>query len=138
MADVTNITPLNFNDALAATTWLDKKTGVEVSLGYISGLPLDIADITYASGDIALAMSDAGVGQKELDIACQLLAENVNKEPFQLLVTKSDFPFDSRWYLLGDLIDLIELAQFEKITMPFGSILYDEILDSLNSFKRQQ
>lgn len=135
MFNETHITPLNFNDDIISRSWNDKKSGVAISLGFISGLPADLSDLTYSTGDIGLALSDQGIGQKELDIACQKLASSANKTA-PLLVTKSDFPFDSRWYLLGDLISTLENAQKDRITLPFSNFLYDEILDNIKKYRR--
>jgi hypothetical protein len=136
MALDTLITPLNFNDSLIGQSWIDKKTGIEVSIGYISGLPADLADLPYQSGDIGISFMDRGIGQRELDMACQKLAEECLGEDFPLLLTKSDFPCDARWYMIGDLNQSLEAAQRDRISLPFSNFLYDEIQDHINKYKR--
>jgi hypothetical protein len=136
MAQDTLITPLNFNDSLIGQSWIDKKTGIEVSIGYVSGLPADLSDIAYESGDIGISFMDRGIGQRELDMACQKLAEECLAEDFELLLTKSDFPFDARWYMIGNLGQSLDAAKMDRISLPFSNFLYDEIQDHINKYKR--
>ena len=138
MASVTHLTPLNFNDGIIGKKWIDKKTGLEISIGFVSGLPGEIADISYESGDVALGLLDAGIGQKELDQACQKLHEDAEREDFELLVTKSDFPFDSRWYIIGHINQLFDAAARDRIALPFSNFLYDEIDNELKFYSRHK
>jgi hypothetical protein len=52
-------------------------------------------------------------------------------ENFDILITKSDLPFDSRWYIIGDLHKLLELASRERITLPFSRFLNDSVMQEL-------
>lgn len=134
MALDTLITPLNFNDGLIGKTLSDKKTGIDLTLGYISGMPPDQAELAESHGGIGVALIDRGIGQHELDNACQSLAEQCLGEDFPILITKGDLPFDARWYLIGDLLSMLEAAGRDRITLPFSNFLYDELTDYLRNY----
>ena len=136
MAEETLITPLNFNDALIGKSLNDKKNGLDIIFGYLSGMPPDLAEIAESHGSVALALMDRGIGQQELDQACQKLSGECLNESFELLVTKSDLPFDSRWYLIGALPDLLEAARRDRIALPFSDFLYDELQQTLDKYVR--
>ncbi len=136
MAEDTLITPLNFNDTLTGKLWSDKKNGLDISLGHISGLPADLAEIPYNAGDIAISLMERGMGQRQLDMACQKLASDCKNRDFTLLLTKSDFPFDARWYMIGDLAETIAAAKLDTISLPFSSFLYDEMQEHITKYQR--
>lgn len=131
MAEDTTITPLNFNDALIGKSLNDKKTGLDIIFGYLSGMPPDVAQIAEQNGGIGIALMDRGFGQHELDLACQKLSGDCLNESFDILITKSDLPFDTRWYLIGDINALIETASLDRITLPFSDFLYKDITEIL-------
>ena len=135
MALETQITPLNFNDALIGKSLNDKKTGLDVIFGYISGMPADLFDLSQMQNGVAIALMDRGFGQHELDQACQKLAEECLAADFEILITKGDLPFDARWYLIGDLPALIEAASRDRISLPFSDFLYDDINQQLDKYK---
>lgn len=135
MAEETTITSLNFNDALIGKALNDKKTGLDVILGYLSGMPPDLAELAENHGSIGVALMDRGIGQHELDNACQRLAGECLNETFEILVTKSDLPFDARWYLIGDIHALIDAASRDRMSLPFSDFLYDELLEILDNYK---
>lgn len=135
MAEDTTITPLNFNDALIGKALNDKKTGLDVIFGYLSGMPPDLAETAEKNGGVGLALMDRGYGQHELDQACQKLSGDCLNEDFDILITKSDLPFDTRWYLIGNIDTLIETARLDRITLPFSDFLYDELLQIYDNYK---
>ena len=132
MADETRFTsPLNFNDSLIGKSINDRKGGLNIIFGYVSGLDTDAYELLYHNKGVGIALSDCGIGQKELDRACQKLSGDCRAEDFEILITKSDLPFDSRWYLIGDLRKLIDLAQKDRITLPFSKHLTNSVYDEL-------
>lgn len=135
MALDTLITPLNFNDAIIGKSINDKKSGLDIIVGYISGMPPDLAEMVEQFDSIGLALMNRGIGQHELDQACQKLAEQYQNEISSLLITKSDLPFDARWYLIGDLLQMLELARKDIISLPFSDFLYDELSDFLRTYR---
>ena len=134
MAAETHITALNFNDSLTGISLSDNKTGMAITLGYVSGLPPHLAPISENHGGIGLSLMEKGMGQHELDQACQKLSEYCDQEGFAILITKSDFPFDARWFLIGNLKSLIEAAHQDRISLPFSDFLYDELLTILKRY----
>ena len=134
MAEDTQLIPLNFNDGILGKTLNDRKVGVDIIFGFVSGMPPDLAEIAEAHNDLAIALMDRGIGQQELDHACQQLAGELLNEDFELLVVKSDLPFDARWYLIGDLHAMIEAANSDGITLPFSDFMSDDIINYLNSY----
>ena len=132
MADDTIFTsPLNFNDGLIGKSINDSKGGISIVFGYVSGLDADLYDLMSHNKGIGIALMDRGIGQKELDLACQSLSDQCGEHGLEMLVTKSDLPFDSRWYLIGDLQKLITLSNQDKIHLPFSGHLNDSVLSEL-------
>lgn len=135
MALDTLITPLNFNDALIGKALNDKKNGLDVIFGYLSGMPPDLAEMAESFGNVAIALMDKGIGQQELDQACQRLADQCLGEGFTILITKSDLPFDARWYVIGDISEMLGAARQDRIALPFSDFLYDEMQTTLDRYK---
>jgi len=136
MAQDTQITPLNFNDNIIGKSLNDKKTGIDLAFGQLSGMPPNITQIAERHGNIGISLMDKGIGQRELDLACQSLIEASLNEDFEIFVTKSDLPFDARWYLIGDIEKMIEAARQDRISLPFSSFLYDDIQNNFAKHKR--
>ena len=134
MAEDTQLTPLNFNDAIIGKSINDRKAGLDIIFGYISGMPPDLAEYSENYGDLGMALMDRGMGQHELDLACRQLAGQLLNENFPLLITKSDLPFDARWYLIGNLKALIEAAAAERVTLPFNAYLIDDVTAFLDQY----
>ena len=132
MAEDTIITPLNFNNSIVGKTIVDKKTGVEVQFGYVSGLPGRYADLLIETRGLAIALQDSGISQELLDRTCQKLIGDCKNESLETLVTKGDFPFDNRWYIIGDFINLFEAARKDKLKIPISDFLWDDVLEELN------
>ena len=97
-------------------------------------MPPDIAEIAENYNDLAIALMDRGIGQAELDKACQNLAGQVISADFNLLVTKSDLPFDARWYLIGDLKALMEAIDIGQVNVPFSDFMCEDIVNYLGTF----
>ncbi len=134
MAEDTLLTPLNFNANIIGKTLNDRKIGLDIIFGYISGMPPDLAEISEKFGDLAVALMDRGIGQQELDHACQHLAGQTITADFEILITKSDLPFDARWYLIGDLQALIEAAQNDRVTLPFSDVTARDVAAHLGTY----
>ena len=131
-ADTPFTNALNFNASLIGKSLNDKKAGLDIVFGYISGLGPDHSDLMQYNKGIGLALSDRGMGTGELDSACRRLATHCKSHECEILITKGDLPFDSRWYLIGDLATLIDLADREKITLPFGKHLNTMIINEIH------
>ncbi|MEZ5813141.1 MAG: hypothetical protein R3E13_00200 [Alphaproteobacteria bacterium] len=136
MAEAALITPLNFNDTLIGKLLNDKKAGLDIIPGHISGLPPRLAVMAETYGHLCLALINRGMGQQELDMACGKLAGDCLSEDFDILITKSDLPFDSRWYIAGDLDALLEAARQDRMSLPFSDFMYDELQQILNRHVR--
>ena len=134
MAAETTITTLNFNDNIPGNKFADPKNELEVIMGYVSGLPLLYDDVALYNRGLAIALFEKGVGQDVLDKWCQKLAEDCAVEEFEILVTKGDYPFDRRWYIIGDIVALIDFAKLGKITLPFSPGVYNHILGILERY----
>lgn len=132
MADDTIITSLNFNDNMPGKSFNDKKNGLEVLIGYVSGLPMRYENESVHNRGLSIALFDKGIGQSDLDKLCQKLSEECRIEKLEILVTKGDYPFDRRWYIIGELQKLIEMAKQNKIALPFSDFLYDDVLEILD------
>jgi len=132
MADDTIITSLNFNDNIPGKVFTDKKNEQDVLVGYVSGLPMRYENESIHNRGLALALFDKGIGQAELDKRCQKLSEDCRIERLEVLVTKGDYPFDRRWYIIGDLANMLELAKQGKMQVPISEFYYDEIIEILD------
>lgn len=131
MADETLITSLNFNHGLVGKSIMDKKLGVQVLFGYVSGLPEEFEDLVKLTRGLGMALQDSGIGQSDLDRACQKLSGDCRNEGLKILITKSDMPFDRRWFIVGDIRALIEAASKDRINLPLSDFLYDNVLEDM-------
>lgn len=131
MAAETNLTPLNFNAAIVSKSILDRKNGIEIIFGYVTGMPFEYAELLNYHGGFCFALQDRGITQEILDHKCRKLIEDCAIEKLDILLTKGDLPFDPRWFFIGDITKLMELAVDEKIALPVSPALYDEIYDEL-------
>ena len=131
MAAETAITPLNFNHGLTGTVVLDKKTGVKILFGYVSGLPEEFDELLLETRGLGLALQEAGMPQGDLDRACAKLSGDCSVLGLKILITKSDMPFDRRWFIIGDVRGLIEAARKDRVELPVSSFLYENLLEGL-------
>ena len=134
MAEETQLIPLNFNDGIIGKTLNDRKVGVDIIFGFVSGMPPGLAEIAEAHNDLAIALMDRGIGQQELDHACQQLAGELLNAEYEILIAKSDLPFDSRWYLIGNIRSLIAAAKTDDVTLPFSNLMCDDIINHLDTY----
>ena len=56
-------TALNFNHNITGRILLDKKAGVQVLFGYVSGLDSRYGELMDYNHGLGLALQDAGIGQ---------------------------------------------------------------------------
>lgn len=134
MAEETQLIPLNFNDGITGKTLNDRKVGVDIIFGFVSGMPPGLAEIAEAHNDLAIALMDRGIGQQELDHACQQLAGELLNAEYEILIVKSDLPFDSRWYLIGNIRSLITAAKTDDVTLPFSNLMCDDIINHIDTY----
>lgn len=134
MAEETQLIPLNFNDGIIGKTLNDRKVGVDIIFGFVSGMPPGLAEIAEAHNDLAIALMDRGIGQQELDHACQQLAGELINAEYEILIVKSDLPFDSRWYLIGNIRSLITAAKTDDVTLPFSNLMCDDIINHIDTY----
>ena len=134
MAEETQLIPLNFNDGIIGKTLNDRKVGVDIIFGFVSGMPPGLAEIAEAHNDLAIALMDRGIGQQELDHACQQLAGELINAEYEILIAKSDLPFDSRWYLIGNIRSLITAAKTDDVTLPFSNLMCDDIINHIDTY----
>ena len=132
MADDTIITSLNFNDNIPGKVFADKKNEQDILIGYVSGLPARYENESIHNRGLAIALFDKGIGQDELDKRCQALSEACRIERLEVLVTKGDYPFDRRWYFIGELTKMLEMAKQNKIRVPISEFYFDEIIEILD------
>ena len=132
MADDTIITSFNFNDNLPGKTLSDGRNGQDIILGYVSGLPMVYESESLHNRGLAIALFDKGIGQGELDRRCQKLSADCKFARLEVLITKIDSPFDLRWFIIGDLKQLFELAQKGKMQVPISNIVLDDVLTFLD------
>ncbi len=132
MADDTIITSLNFNDNIPGKVFSDKKNEQDVLIGYISGLPVRYENESVHNQGLAIALFDKGIGQDELDKRCQKLSGDCRLEKLEVLVTKGDYPFDRRWYIIGDIKSMLELGKEGKMHIPISAFFFEEILEILD------
>jgi hypothetical protein len=131
MAQTIAITPLNFDTGAVSWSCLDKRAGLEITLGRISGLPARYEPLSAFHGGRALGIIARGMGQDILDGNCKRLIEVCDRERLKILITRSDLPFDSRWYWIGNLKPLFAQAKLGRIHLPISPFLYDTITAQL-------
>lgn len=128
MAIGKHFTRLIFDFEELNQTIVDKRNGLKISLGLIKGLRGNYARYMTINNGFTLAFQEQGMPQNELDNLCGKMAEQAQSLGIDILSTKSDLPFDNRWFVMGDIRRLIEAAQQDKIFMPFSNFLYDGII----------
>lgn len=119
---------LDFDPDIVSKSFMDKKAGLEITLGLFSNLPALYETYTNYNLGLGLAIQSRGAEQDELDQRCKTLMEEAQRADIPLLLTKSDMDFDNRWYWIGDLEKLFVLAKQDRIDCLLSPYLYDEIL----------
>lgn len=131
----TSYTRLNFHYDEIYKTIIDKRNGLKISMGLISGLRSSYLQYQNMNKGFTLSFQEQGMPQNELDNMCGKMAEQAQSLSINILATKSDLPFDNRWFLLGDIRALINAAQQDKIFMPLSNFLYDSILVEFEAYE---
>lgn len=135
MAQDTEITRLNFLENAATRALIDKRAGLKLEFGTIDALPAALGEYENMNNGFCIALTAQGMAQDDLDRACQSLSEAAIVQDIPLLITKSDLPYDARWFMAGDIPTLIDLARLNKIDCPFSDILYDDIITECDKTK---
>lgn len=135
MAFYTNSTRLNFHYKEIHKTLIDKRLGLKVSLGLVSGLRKDYAEYQVKNRGFTVCFQEQGMPQNELDHLCASISEQAQSLGIDVLATKSDLPFDNRWYVMGDVRGLVENAQIGRINAPFAHVLYANIIVELEMYE---
>ena len=103
-------------------------------MGYISGLPLRYEEESMHNRGLAIALFDKGIGQDVLDARCRKLSMECRIEEIEILITKGDYPFDRRWYIIGDIKTLLEKAKQGKMNLPFSDNMHEHIKGILERY----
>ncbi|MFP4313552.1 MAG: hypothetical protein ACLFR0_04400 [Alphaproteobacteria bacterium] len=135
MAFGTHYNRLNFHFDEIYKTMVDKKNGLKISLGLVSGLRGNNSRYMSINKGFTVSFQEQGMPQNELDILCNKMAEQAQSLGIDVLLTKSDLPFDNRWFVMGDLRGLIEAARQDKIFMPLSDFLYEGIIVELEDYE---
>lgn len=135
MAFNTNLTRLNFHYDEIHKTMIDKKLGLKISLGLISGLRAGYRPYQNKNHGFTICLQEQGMPQDELDRLCLNIAEQSQSLGYDVLATKSDLPFDNRWYLMGDLRPMLEAGRNGRMNIPFSNFLYANMIVELEEYE---
>jgi hypothetical protein len=133
-----DFTDIEFFHGLPSHSFVDKKSEVRVNLGRAATVPKAYAGMAEKYGNVLLGIQSCGMDQGRLDQMCNLLRLNATTLRIELLVTKSNRPFDSQWYYFGDIDGLLRAARDELVRPPFTSVLYDQIGSAVGALLRQK
>jgi len=131
----TNLMRLNFHYNDINKVMIDKKLGLKISLGLVSGLRGTYDPYQNTNQGFALCLQEQGLPHNELDRICSQISGDANIQNIDILITKSDLPFDNRWYIMGDIRGMIENAQRNKIRFPLSNYMCDTILVELEDYE---
>jgi hypothetical protein len=131
----TNLTRLNFNYRDIGQTFIDKRLGLKISLGFINGMRAQYDSYEKKNNGFAICLQEQGMPQNELDRFCSLMIDEAKNSNIDVLLTKSDLPFDNRWYILGDIRALIDAAYIDRISLQLSYSIYDAILYELERYE---
>ena len=118
---------LDFLHGLPSHSFVDKKSGVRVNIGRVSIVPLSHKQLKDKYGDALLGIQESGMDRQRLDQMCNLLALNCRSLAIDVIVAKSDRPFDSQWYFFGDIEGLMRAAEDELVRPPFTKSVHENI-----------
>ncbi len=121
-------TDLDFDRFSPVHFFMDKKAGVKITMGHIGRIELRESDIAGRYAGLMLAIETAGMDQDRLDRISRDLERDCARERFDILLTRSKFPFDKKWYLMGDLKSVLNAAGVEKLKLPFSAVTANAIL----------
>lgn len=122
---------LDFHHGLPSHSFVDKKNEVRVNVGRPSSVPPQYRPLQEKYGSALLGIQESGMSRDRLDRMCNLLALNCKSLGIEILVTKSDRPFDSQWYFFGDVEGLLKAARDELVRPPFTTAVHDQISKAL-------
>lgn len=118
---------IEFYRGTASHSFVDKKNDVRINIGQAASLPARYDSLRAAYHNILMGVQSCGMDQALLDQICNLLRLNCESLGVELLVTKSNRPFDSQWYFYGDIEGLLQAARRELVRPPFTPAFYDDI-----------
>jgi len=118
---------LEFHHGLPSHSFVDKKSEVRVNIGRLGSMPPQYKDMQAKYGSVLLGIQESGMSRDRLDRMCNLLALNCKSLGIEVLVVKSDRPFDSQWYFFGDIEGLMKAARDELVRPPFTNAVHGQI-----------
>lgn len=118
---------LDFYHGLPSHSFVDKKSEVRVNIGRPSSVPPAHQHLVEKYGGVLMGIQESGMNRQRLDQMCNLLALNCRSLGIDILVVKSDRPFDSQWYFFGDIESLLRAAHDQLVRPPFTSAVHDQI-----------
>ncbi len=127
---------LDFHHGLPSHSFVDKKSEVRINVGRLSSVPPEYERYRQQYGDVLLGIQQSGMSRDRMDQMCNMLALNCRSLGIDLLVTKSDRPFDSQWYFFGNIEALLSAARDETIRPPFTSAMHDHISRAIGIITR--
>ena len=128
---------LDFYHGLPSHSFVDKKSEVRVNIGRVSTVPKEYTEYQEKYGGVLLGIQQSGMTADKLDQMCNLLALNCRSLGLELLVTKSDRPFDSQWYFFGNIEGLLKAARDEIVRPPFTNAVHDQITSAIGIILRR-
>lgn len=133
----------DFNDieflrGMAHHSFVDKKNEVRVNVGYAATMAPRYHALRDIGHNILIGVQSCGMDQARLDQMCDFLRLNCATLGVDLLVTKSNRPFDSQWYIYGDIAGLLRQAQRELVRPPFSPPLYNDLDRALGMMRRHR
>jgi hypothetical protein len=126
-----NFIDLDFYHGLPSHSFVDKKSEVRVNIGRTSTVPKSYVHYTEKYGGVLMGIQQSGMDADKLDRMCSLLGLNCRSLGIELLITKSDRPFDSQWYFFGDIEGLLKAAQDELVRPPFTRTVHEQITSAM-------
>lgn len=118
---------LDFHHGLPSHSFVDKKSEVRVNIGRLSTVPPQYRPLQEKYGNVLLGIQESGMSRDRLDRMCNLLALNCKSLGIEIVVAKSDRPFDSQWYFFGNIEGLLKAARDELVRPPFTNAVHDQI-----------
>ncbi len=118
---------LDFHHGLPSHSFVDKKSEVRVNIGRPSSVPVQFRSLQEKYGGVLLGIQDCGMSRDRIDRMCNMLALNCKSLGIEVIVTKSDRPFDSQWYFFGNIEGMLKAARDELVRPPFTNEVHERI-----------
>lgn len=128
---------IDFHHGLPSHSFVDKKSEVRVNIGKPSSVAPPYQHYIKEYGGVLLGIQSSGIARDRLDQMCNLLALNCRSLGVDILVVKSDRPFDSQWYFFGDIEGLLRAARDDLVRPPFTNAVHDQILRAMTIIMRK-